>query len=78
MLTSAQKLFYVTIISEAYHKSISFNISKQLTILIAVFNEYSEFLHAELYGGSVAWHATADADQYRYHRVNALVQQRHR
>lgn len=49
-----------------------------LTVLIAVFDEYPKFLHAELHGGGVARHAAADADDDCDHGVDALVKQRHR
>lgn len=47
------------------------------TVLIAVLDEYPQFLHTELHRGCGARHAAADADQHRYHCVDALVQQGH-
>lgn len=48
-----------------------------LTILIGVLDEYAQLLHAQLYGGTVIGHSTADADQHRDHCVDALIEQTH-
>lgn len=48
-----------------------------LTVLVGVLDEYAQLLHAQLYGGTVIGHPTADADQHRDHRVDALVEQTH-
>lgn len=48
-----------------------------LTILIRILDQDSQFLDAQLDGGTVVGHATADADQHGDHRVDALVEQAH-
>lgn len=48
-----------------------------LTILIRVLDKNAELLNAQLNGGAVIGHPTADADEDRDHCVDALVQETH-
>jgi hypothetical protein len=48
-----------------------------LTILIRIFDQNPQFLHAQLYAGGVIWHPRRNTNQHGYDRVDAFIQQTH-